>query len=234
MSSEVIYQITYEDVQDRDVLYRQIYSNEHLNYYITDDFSKDFYVYLASCGFISTSVTLDDKFYLLPEMQFEYSILDFENLNISKSISKLIDKNLHKFSINTNIDEVLNKLQEYHKNNWLTGKYKDLIKELYKEDFEHGFEVLSIELYDEKTNELIAGEIGYKIGSTYTSLTGFSLREKEYKNWGKLQLVLLALYLKENNYSFWNLGHPYMQYKLDLGAKTYKRLDFLKRWLKHI
>ncbi len=89
---------------------------------------------------------------------------------------------------------------------------------------------MSVELYDKRTKELIAGEIGYKINSTYTSLTGFSLKEKIYNNWGKLQLVLLAQYLEKNNYSFWNLGHPYMQYKFDLGAKIYSREEFLEKW----
>ncbi len=234
MSNEIIYQITYEDLKNKDILYNYIYANEETNYYICDDFSKEFYIYLASCGFISTSVTLNETFYLLPEMQFEYALLDFEDLIISKSIKKLINKNRHEFTINTNIDLVLEKLDQYHKNNWLRDKYKKLIKELFEENFENGFEILSIELYDKNTNELIAGEIGYKIGSTYTSLTGFSSKEKTYKNWGKLQLVLLGLYLKQNNYSFWNLGQPYMQYKFDLGAKEYSRLDFLERWLKEI
>lgn len=234
MANEIIYQITYEDVQDRDILYNHIYLNEDMNYYITDDFSKEFYIYLASCGFIATSVTLDNKFFLLPEMQFEYALLDFDDLNISKSTNKLLKKDLHSFKINSNITEVLTKLDMYHKNNWLTDNYKELIIDLYNSEFDNGFKVLCVELYDKSTNELIAGEIGYKIGSTYTSLTGFSSKEKQYKNWGKLQLVLLALYLKDQNYAFWNLGQPYMQYKFDLGAKEYSRMDFLKRWLKSI
>ena len=57
---------------------------------------------------------------------------------------------------------------------------------------------------------------------------------KKYNNWGKLQLILLGKYLEKENFSFWNLGHPYMQYKFDLGAITYKRKDFLKRWLAEV
>ena len=38
-------------------------------------------------------------------------------------------------------------------------------------------------------------------------------------------------YLEKNNFSFWNLGHPYMQYKFDLGATSFSREEFLKRWL---
>ncbi|MEN8717560.1 MAG: hypothetical protein ABF301_02725, partial [Sulfurovum sp.] len=88
----------------------------------------------------------------------------------------------------------------------------------------------SVELSNEK-DELVAAEIGYLIGKTYTSLTGFSSKEKLYKNWGKLQMVLLGKYLEKEKFDFWNLGHPYMQYKFDLGALKYSRIDFLKRWL---
>lgn len=233
-SSEIIYQINYEDISNKDILFNQIYLNDKLNYYVTDDFSPEFYIYLASCGFITTSVVLENKFYLLPEMQFEYALLDFEDLVISKTVNKLIKKDCFDFKINCNLDLVLEKLNDYHKNNWLTSTYKDIIKALYENKEYEDFEILCIELYDKKTKKLIAGEIGYKIGLTYTSLTGFSSKEKCYKNWGKLQLGLLGLYLKKKNYSFWNLGHPYMQYKFDLGAKKYSRNDFLKRWLKSI
>jgi len=47
-------------------------------------------------------------------------------------------------------------------------------------------------------------------------------------------MTLLAKYLQNNNFSFWNLGHPYMQYKLDLGATVLSRIDFLEKWLKAI
>lgn len=79
-----------------------------------------------------------------------------------------------------------------------------------------------------RTNRLIAGEVGYKTGDVYTSLSGFCLRDKNYNNFGNLQMVLLAKYLEKNNYAFWNLGHPYMDYKKKLGAKIYIREEFLK------
>lgn len=44
----------------------------------------------------------------------------------------------------------------------------------------------------------------------------------------------LGFYLENNKFSFWNLGHPYMQYKFDLGAKLYAREEFLKKWLVEI
>lgn len=31
----------------------------------------------------------------------------------------------------------------------------------------------------------------------------------------------------------WNLGHPQLQYKVDLGAKIYNRKEFLELWNKN-
>ena len=229
---QILYLIGQEELEDKNILFNYIYPNEKSNYYLSDDFSKDFYIKLAFYGFITTSISFENKFYLLPEIQFEYAILDFGNLHISKKIKKLLNQNNFEFSINKDFNLVLENLEKYHKTNWLQDKYKELILSLI--DYVHptiDFEIMSVELYDKDTKELIAGEIGYKINSTYTSLTGFSSKEKKYNNWGKLQLVLLAIYLEKENFSFWNLGHPYMQYKFDLGAISYSRKEFLKRWL---
>jgi len=231
----IVYFLTLEDIKDENILFNHIYANEKSNFYLSDDLSKDFYINQALCGFISTSINFEDKFYLVPEMQFEYAILDFENLHISKKVHKLLNKNEFEFHINRNLNLVLDNISKFHKTNWLTQEYKKLISSL--KDYIHqniDFEIFSVELYDKNTKELIAGEIGYKINSTYTSLTGFSSNNKKYNNWGKLQLVLLGKYLEKENFSFWNLGHPYMQYKFDLGAVTYKRKDFLTRWLEKV
>lgn len=231
----VVYYLSLEDIKDENILFNHIYTNLDSNFYISDDFSAEFYINQAFSGFISTSVKLQDKFYLVPEMQFEYAILDFENLHISKKIKKLLNKNDFTFTINTNLPLLIQNIQSHHKSNWLTNEYYEILKKLkeYK-DPNIDFELLSIELWNKSKTILIAGEIGYKIGSIYTSLTGFCLKDKKYNNFGKLQMVLLAFHLKKNNFSFWNLGHPYMQYKFDLGAITYSRKAFLERWYMHI
>jgi hypothetical protein len=89
-------------------------------------------------------------------------------------------------------------------------------------------------VYIESEGNIVAGEIGYIIGKTYTSLSGFSSKQKKHNNYGTAQLVLLAQYLQEQGFSFWNLGQPYMDYKLALGAKVYERKTFLERWLSSI
>ncbi len=231
MSAQLnMYYIRKEDLENTDFICEYIYNNTKVNYYCSDDFSQEFYIKLAKLGFISTSIYYNDILYLLPEMQFEYALLDFKDLHISKKVKKLLKNDDYIFLENYSLEEVLEKINDFHKkDNWLRDKYKDLILELesYRGD---DFKINSFELRHKETKELIAGEIGYSINNIYTSLTGFCSKEKKYNNYGKLQLVLLAQYLEKNNYKFWNLGHPYMQYKFDLGAKEYKRMDFLQRW----
>jgi len=203
------------------------------NYYAYEYFSPTMYIKLAKAGFISTTATLaNKKTYLLPEIQFEYAVLYFENLHISKKVKKLMQKDDFVFVKNKNLNLVIESINDFHKDSWINKEYKDMLLDIFSNK-QDNFELLSFELYSKDYSTLIAAEIGYKIGSVYTSLTGFSNREKEYNNYGKLQLVLLSKYLQNNNYRFWNLGHACLQYKLDLGAIILKRDAFLEQWQKY-
>jgi len=203
------------------------------NYYAYEYFSATMYIKLAKAGFISTTATLSNKkTYLLPEIQFEYAVLYFENLHISKKVKKLIQKDNFVFEKNKNLNLVIEKINDFHKDSWINKEYKEMLLDI-SSNKQDNFELLSFELYSKDYSTLIAAEIGYTIGSVYTSLTGFSIRTKEYNNYGKLQLVLLGKYLQNNNYKFWNLGHACLQYKLDLGAIVLKRDVFLEQWQKY-
>lgn len=228
--SNTIYYLEHSNILDKNVLVNDIYLDLNTNYYYSDDFSTQFYIDLAKAGFISTTTVFEDSEYLLPEIQFEYALLDFEDLHISKKVSKLQKANNYIFNININLEEILDKLDEYHEPNWITSKYKNILRDIFYNKPSKNFEINCFDISDKKTNKIIAAEIGYTTNNIYTSLSGFSSNDKEYRNYGKLQLVELASYLQKQNFSFWNLGHPYMQYKFDLGAKVYKRNDFLIRW----
>ena len=84
--------------------------------------------------------------------------------------------------------------------------------------------------------ELVAGEIGYSIGSVYTSLSGFSTRGTVEAGSGHVQLVCLGKWLQRKGYSFWSMGHcysPEMDYKRQLGHRIYPRADFLAKLKRH-
>jgi len=231
-----IYYITPDDITDTNTLVNFIYANTTVSYYYTDNFDEDFYINLANAGFISVSHSEDGIQYLIPEMQKEYAVMDFENLHISKKVNTLLKQpNLYTFTVSNNIDDVVVGINNYHSDNWMEKDYLVLLHKLKEYKHQHiDFELLSCALKCSQTNNVIAGEIGYRINSTYTSLSGFTTKEKQYNNYGKLQMTLLAQYLEKNQYSFWNMGHPYMQYKLDLGAVILSREDFLVKWLRKV
>ena len=221
-----------KDLNNETVLNEYIYPNMEENYYWTDDFSNEFYIKAAKCGFITTSMYKKKEFLLLPEIQFDYAILDFKDIKIPNKVTKILKKNNYLFSINNHFDEVCQRIKTYHDDSWLKDEYISILKNINNSNIIHdNFDLISVEVSDLETNELISGEIGYKINNIYTSLTGFRNKEKKYNNWGKLQLILLNNYLEKEGYRFWNLGHPQLQYKIDLGAKVYNRKDFLIRWM---
>lgn len=96
------------------------------------------------------------------------------------------------------------------------------------QNLDEDFQVISVLIIED--GEVISGEVGYAIGKTYTSLSGFSRKERRYRSYGAAQLVLLAKYLEEKGFAFWNLGQPFMAYKFALGARVYERKEFLERW----
>ena len=205
-----------------------------LNYYVAEDFSADFYVKLARAGFISTTIpSRHDTIYLLPEIQFTYAVLELDKLHIGKKVKKLLKQENYDFLINQNFEDVLEAIKLYHEDCWIEEHYTQMLLELYAQNRDD-FKLYSFELLCKNENRVVAAEIGYKIGKTYTSLTGFFRREKRYNNYGKLQMALLNNYLKKEGYDFWNLGHACLQYKLDMGAKVLERADFLKKWKKSI
>jgi len=223
-----IHNLPFTDVTSPEILINIIYPNMYKNYYWSDDFSAKYYIAQAKAGFIAVTDSYEDEELLLPEIQFSYALLDFKDLHISRKVNRLLNAKDLKLEISHNLDEVVEHINTSHKNCWLSPRYLEMIKATHGLD--DNFELISIGIRDE--NVIVAGEIGYIIGKTYTSLSGFSSREKKYKNYGTTQLVLLAQHLEKSGFAFWNLGQSYMTYKLTLGAKIYERQAFLKRWFK--
>jgi len=203
-----------------------LYPDMHREYYWSSDFSPEFYIAQAKAGCIAICETIDGEELLLPEMQRGYAVLDFADLHISRKVAEIIRHRPLELSLSVQLDPVAERIDAHHRTNWLTPAYLEILKRT--EGVDRHFKALSVSLFD--AGVLVAGEIGYTIGQTYTSLTGFSSREKRYRDYGKVQMVLLGQALERQGFSFWNLGHPYMPYKTALGAKIYTRTEFLRRW----
>jgi len=229
-----VYPLPFEAVSNKAFLKEHIYPNMRRNYYWSDDFSPEYYIAQAKAGFIAVTDSFEGKELLLPEIQFSYALLHFKDLHISKKVKKLIRHRSPTLHISTDIDAVVAKIQAYHKHCWLTPNYHQILKAT--QHIDDNFQMISAYITEDDTPEgtPISGELGYIIGNTYTSLSGFSSRQKRYRNYGTLQLVLLARFLQEHDFAFWNLGQSYMPYKFSLGAKQYQRANFLHLWYQYI
>jgi len=223
---------------DETFLRERIYPDLESTYYWSSSWDPDFYIALARAGFISVSFehpTLGTL--LLPEIQNAYAVLDWDELHVSRKLRKLLrsgrlESEGLELRIVARCERVVGRLIAYHEDAiWLTPPYRALLSRLPtgpRTDFAlHG-----VELWSRRRDELVAGEIGYSIGSTYTSLSGFCTRgNPERRHLGTLQMVWLAHLLRDRGYAFWNMGHPSLSYKGALGARTLSRFRFLERWL---
>jgi len=222
--------LAYDTVVNKELLEDEVYPNMKQHYYWTDDFSAEYYVAQAKAGFIAVTMKHNDKLFLIPEIQKEYAILDFKDLHISKKVKRLLRKKELKIELGYDFDELFLEIQNYHIVTWFRKIYLEILKEV--NILDDNCDIITVVIRD--NGNIVAGEFGYIIGKTYTSLTGFSKRTKEYNNYGTAQLVLLANYLEAKGFAFLNLGQTYMPYKLNLGAKIYSREAFLERWFEAI
>lgn len=69
---------------------------------------------------------------------------------------------------------------------------------------------------------MAGGELGYTVGSIYTSLTGFAAEDSA----GSVQLATLGRLLTQLGFSLWDLGME-MDYKMSLGCHLMPRDEFL-------
>ncbi|MBW2291018.1 MAG: hypothetical protein JRG94_01765, partial [Deltaproteobacteria bacterium] len=175
--------------------------------------------------------------------QQSYAVLDWENLHCSRNLRKLMASGLLEeegveLRVATASDRLLDRLADYHgEDSWISPPYRSLVRELGESETE-SFTIHGVELWSARRDELIAGELGYTIGATYTSLSGFCIREdRRWRHFGTLQQILLARTLQEKGYAFWekgyafwNMGHISMPYKIALGARIVPREAFLERW----
>jgi len=81
----------------------------------------------------------------------------------------------------------------------------------------------SVEVWNVATGHLAGGELGYTVGSIYTSLTGFAREDSA----GSVQLAALGRLLQARGFSLWDLGME-MDYKRTLGCQLMPRADFVR------
>ena len=221
----ILPQLTYSDLTSSTLL-RTITEEGDEDYYWSDDFSAKFYAAQARAGFMAVTERHKGSELLLPELQYRYAILDFDDLHISRKVQRILRRNPPSLHVGLGLQTAYEGIHAHHPRSWLTPRYLRTLEAV--NALSGDVHIVSVLLRHE--GEITAGEIGYILGRTYTSLSGFSSRDPRYRNQGTTQLVLLGQWLQQHRFAFWNLGQPYMAYKFSLGAKVYSRQDFLTRW----
>ncbi len=232
-------------------LQTRIVEGESQDLFWSDDWSPDFYRRQAKLGFISTSYNDEGRMMLIPELQKDYAVLDWQSLRPDPAVKRIVKRGIAQeldvrlLIIDDPIPAVEQLNRVWGAKSWLCGPYIDLLKRLSEETsrgIDRNFRLWSVILHAQKAPQPgqgggtshrypAAGELGYSIGKTYTSLSGFFHRGvPEWNNFGKLQLYALADHLKNRGVMFWNLGHPHMDYKTRMGASITPRKRFVQRW----
>lgn len=170
--------------------------------------------------FVKNPEILPIKDFLLIKHHNERAVLKLTEAHFSKKLSKYCD-NLD-FSIDTDFEGCIQCLLETHNNTWLTPSLLESFRQIHNNTpTKYGTKIHTVEIWDRNTNELVAGELGYRNGLLYTSLSGFRKRNHT----GNIQMSALCQFMKEKKLEYWDFGMS-MPYKIDLGCKLYSRKEF--------
>jgi len=182
-------------------------------------FDPNFIARLARFGFLPMAGKIfSNLICLLPKLHTERCILDFANLKVSRSTRKKSKK--FSLTVDKDFEACIRGCQAQHgKNCWFYRPLTQAYRKLFRSPI-CGVRIHSIEIWQGET--LVGGEVGYSVGRSYTSLSGFRIADGA----GTVQCVCTAKLLESCGFDFWDLGMP-MEYKSGLGAKSIKRDVFL-------
>lgn len=201
------------------------------------DFAEPFLRKLLYFGFlpICTRIPPTPLFVLLPKLHKKRCVLsDLSGLHIDRGAKKRSRK--YKLTVNASYPEVVLGCIEQHGESWLWPPMREALQALWQAGCEDDLadvsgadpasrplpvRLKSIELRTED-GRLVAGELGYTVGSLYTSLTGFYSEPGT----GTVQMLALAGLLHRGAFKCWDLGMG-MGYKERLGAKDVERAEFI-------
>lgn len=187
------------------------------------DFSPEFIAGLMEAGFLVMSTSVpgskgEPLYILLPKLHQVRSALFFENLHIKKSIRRYLNR--YELRVDEDFDFIVQRCVEIHGADWLTPPLVAAIQFI-RHTSEFSVRPTSFSLY--RDGKLVAGEFGITSGRVYTSYSGYY----DEGNAGTVQLIKTTEYLRDNGFTFFDLGMP-LDYKGDLGALDIGPVEFVK------
>jgi Leu/Phe-tRNA-protein transferase len=213
---------------------RRLVLHSHGDFFQTPCFEERLVAHLMAEGFLPIST----NYLLLPKLHARRCVIPTGRLHIAKSAKKRSKK--YSFSINQAFSAVVEGCHAQHGISWLYPKIVAAFYQLFRKgttgtlarvhddssgEDAWGISVVrlySMEVWNASSGQLVAGELGYTVGSIYTSLTGFSAEDGA----GSVQLAALGALLQHLGVTMWDLG-MFMDYKERLGAIEMPRPEFV-------
>ena len=189
-------------------------------------FDPPWLIRLMYSGFLPICTQLGEGLYcLLPKLHMKRTVLSLDEFHVSKKVRK----HAHKYvlSISKDFEAVVEGVHEQHSDScWLYHPLENALVDSatgrYTLPASCPVSVVSVELRRAEDHRLVAGEIGYTVGSIYTSMTGFYRDDGS----GSVQLAALGGLLRRLNFTLWDLGMM-MNYKKNFGCREIPRQEFL-------
>jgi len=147
-------------------------------------------------------------------------ILQLDELKISKSLKKTINKNIFEIKFDTNFRNIMIECKKIRegidkKGTWISNEIIDAYTKLHEIGFAHSFEA-----YYE--GELVGGGYGVNIGNIFCGESMFAKKTDA----SKVAFFHLVQRLKENDFKMIDCQIP-SNHLQSLGAKTITRKEFL-------
>lgn len=184
----------------------------------------------------------EDEVVLMPKLHEQRACILLDSpWHVPKKIAKKARE--YRLTLNTAFEQVVSYVNEQHGRAWLYPEIAEAYKELKvltcsessdgpgepdvaaastEEEgcisYNPQLHMYSVEVWNVTSGNLVAGELGYTLGTMYSSLTGFT-RESGA---GTMQMHALGALLYTTGYEIWDLGMA-MDYKMEMGAVILSR-----------
>jgi Leu/Phe-tRNA-protein transferase len=182
----------------------------------SEDLSPEMVAAVCREGFLPMGLRLPGLPLLLIKSHLQRYVLSFDDLHVPRNAVRYA-KGLTIYR-DHHFTKTLTATIDYHPDVWIIPELRRTFEELHRNPIDR-VQTRSVEVYS--GDRLVAGEVGYVVGSVYTSLSGFHLQNGA----GTVQMVSLAGILIEEGATFWDVGME-AEYKTRLGAHPVERSLF--------